>query len=165
LRRVSKTDRIWQAEFVRAPPIRLRNVKYLRQGTRTASLLRPEMNFDRLNEWRSSHESFLSHEVLNYLLQHPEAQDTIEGIAEWWLLQQRICNVVGNLELAIEDMVKKGFLLASEREDGRLCYRLNRDREREIRGHLRKSESRLKQDDEKRRPDNKFNARTCEHLE
>jgi len=29
-------------------------------------------------------------EILEYLRKHPEASDTLEGIAEWWLLNQRI---------------------------------------------------------------------------
>lgn len=79
----------------------------------------------------------MSDDVLTYLVQHPEAQDTLEGIAEWWLLERRILDTVGNLETVLDDLVKRGFLLATQPAEGRCRYRLNREREREIRGHLR----------------------------
>ena len=81
----------------------------------------------------------LANEVLGYLVRHPEAQDTADGIAEWWLLEQRIMEVVSNLEVVLEELVKKQFLLVAAGNDGRFYYRLNRNMEREIRSHLRSS--------------------------
>jgi len=81
----------------------------------------------------------LSREVLSYLVRHPEAQDTVEGIAEWWLLDQRIAEVVGDLESVLRDLVRQEFLLASKCKEGRLYYRLNRKKEREARSHLQES--------------------------
>lgn len=81
----------------------------------------------------------LANEVLDYLVRHPEAQDTAVGIAEWWLLEQRIVEVVGNLEAVLSELVKKQFLIAAAGNDGRCYYRLNREMEREVRSHLRNS--------------------------
>lgn len=97
------------------------------------------MNLEDANELRNSHGDSLSQQVLKYLVQHPEALDTREGIAEWWLLKQRICEAVGNLEAVLDDLVKQGFLLARQGEEGRVYYCLNRAREREVRSYLRKS--------------------------
>ncbi len=81
----------------------------------------------------------LANEVLGYLVQHPEAQDTADGIAEWWLLEHRIMQVVGNLEAVLRELVNKEFLLVTAGNDGRYYYRLNRNMEREVRSHLRSS--------------------------
>jgi hypothetical protein len=85
----------------------------------------------------------LADEVLAYLVQHPQAQDTMEGIVEWWLLEQRIRCAVADAEAALHELVGNGFLVASRCSDGRTYYGLNRDKEREIRRHLRKEEAAL----------------------
>ena len=53
----------------------------------------------------------LARRILNYLNENPNAKDTLEGIADWWLLQHRINEVVAQVSQAIELLVKKGFLL------------------------------------------------------
>ena len=83
----------------------------------------------------------LADEVLDYLVQHPQARDTMEGIAEWWLLEQRIRCAVADVEAALSDLVGNDFLVASQCRDGRTYYGLNRAKEREIRRHLRKAEA------------------------
>lgn len=83
----------------------------------------------------------LADEVLTYLVAHPQAQDTMEGIAEWWLLEQRIRNAVADVEAALSELVAKGFLVARRGADGRTYYGLNRDKEREVRRHLRNAQA------------------------
>jgi hypothetical protein len=83
----------------------------------------------------------LADEVLAYLLQHPQAQDTMEGIAEWWLLEQRIRHSVADVEATLRELVGNDFLVARQCADGRMYYGLNRDKEREIRRQLRRAEA------------------------
>jgi hypothetical protein len=83
----------------------------------------------------------LTDEVLAYLLQHPQAQDTIEGVAEWWLLEQRFRHAVADVEVAMSELVRNDFLIARRCGEGRMYYGLNRDKEREIRRHLRRAEA------------------------
>jgi hypothetical protein len=79
----------------------------------------------------------LADEVLAYLVEHPQAQDTMEGIAEWWLLEQRIRWAFADVEAALSELVANDFLVANQCRDGRTYYGLNQVKEREIRRHLR----------------------------
>jgi hypothetical protein len=76
-----------------------------------------------------------------YLIEHPEAQDTLEGITEWWLLEQRIRYAVTEVDAALTNLVADGLLLTRQCADGRTYYGLNREKEREIQRHLRQAES------------------------
>ena len=35
-------------------------------------------------------EDQVAKDILAYLAEHPQAMDTLEGIAEWWLMRQHI---------------------------------------------------------------------------
>ena len=83
----------------------------------------------------------LTDEVLAYLVQHPQAQDTMEGIAEWWLLEQRIHSAVADVEATLRELVGYDFLVVRQSRDGRTYYGLNRAKEREIRRHLRQAKA------------------------
>jgi hypothetical protein len=78
----------------------------------------------------------LADQVLAYLVQHPQAQDTMEGVVEWWLLEQGIHYGIGEVEAALSDLVQTDYLVARQCRDGRTYYGLNRAKEREIRMHL-----------------------------
>jgi hypothetical protein len=79
----------------------------------------------------------IANEVLAYLVEHPEAQDTMEGVTEWWLLEQRIRHAVADVDTALRDLVSDDLLVARQCADGRTYYGLNRAKEREIRRYLR----------------------------
>jgi len=83
----------------------------------------------------------IADKVLAYLLEHPQAQDTMEGIVEWWLLEQRIRCAIADVETALSDLVKNDFLITHQRADGRISYELNREKEEEIRQHLREAQT------------------------
>jgi len=52
------------------------------------------------------------YKILAYLSEHPQAQDTLEGIVEWWLLEQQIkCRTV-QVKEALAELVARGFVLA-----------------------------------------------------
>jgi hypothetical protein len=74
----------------------------------------------------------LFYEVLAYLFNHSEAQDTVEGIVEWWLLAQRITHQRTKVKAALADMVALGLVLERKGPDGRLHYRINTNKAREI---------------------------------
>jgi hypothetical protein len=49
-------------------------------------------------------------EVLAYLDEHPNAMDTLSGIANWWLERQRIRVEVTALWHAVRRLVERGML-------------------------------------------------------
>jgi len=82
----------------------------------------------------------IADQILAYLVEHPQAQDTPEGITEWWLLEQRILSAAADVDEALRELAAEEFLVARQCADGRTYYGLNRVKEREIRRHLRRSQ-------------------------
>jgi hypothetical protein len=82
----------------------------------------------------------IADQILAYLVKHPEAQDTLEGITEWWLLEQRIRSAVEEVDGALHNLVADDLLLKRQCADGRTYYGLNRAKEREIRRSLRETQ-------------------------
>ena len=49
-------------------------------------------------------------EIMRYFVEHPHALDSLEGVARWRLLQQRIDDTVAETESALEWLVARGFV-------------------------------------------------------
>src|SRR5262249_52494108 len=62
-------------------------------------------------------------EILAYLEQHPEAADTLEGVVQWWILQQRFLRGIQSTNRALEGLVAQGQLERVRSADGRTIYR------------------------------------------
>jgi len=87
--------------------------------------------------------SQIAHEVLEYLAEHPEAQDTLEGIIEWWLLEREIKRQTALVKEALADLVAEGLLLECRGKGDALSrYQVNRARLNQIRELIEKEESR-----------------------
>jgi hypothetical protein len=67
----------------------------------------------------------LADEILGYLREHPRAQDTVEGIAVWWLAERAIKKWLPQLERSLRSLVRRGVVLEIRRPDGEIVYRLN----------------------------------------
>jgi hypothetical protein len=80
----------------------------------------------------------MTQQLLDYWIQHPEAQSTVEAIVEWWLLEQRIQKAAEEVRPLLAELVAKEFVLERRQADGRICYRLNRDKEAEVRAWLKR---------------------------
>lgn len=63
-------------------------------------------------------------EILDYLARQPGAQDTIEGILRWWVLDACIRNWAPKIAKAIAQLVERGFLQEKRSPDGKVFYRV-----------------------------------------
>jgi len=78
-------------------------------------------------------------EILAYLAEHPKASDTLEGIVEWWVLEQKIRYEMEMVRKAVGELVQQGFLLEEKTIDSRTRYRANQKKYHEIGMILRSS--------------------------
>ena len=86
----------------------------------------------------TTEKSKIAHEVLAYLAEHPEAQDTLEGIIEWWLLEREIKRQTALVKESLGDLVAAGLVLECPGGDRSVRYQVNRARLREIRKLIEK---------------------------
>lgn len=78
-------------------------------------------------------EQDISVAILRYLAENPGCMDTLEGIARFWVLRQRIENDLQNVEQAMHELVEGRFVLERILRDGsggivERYYRLNAER-------------------------------------
>ncbi|MEO8427758.1 MAG: hypothetical protein ABI651_11675 [Verrucomicrobiota bacterium] len=71
-------------------------------------------------------------EILGYFISNPNANDTVEGLVEWRLLEQRIRHSIAEAESALTELVAGKLILARRGADGRIHYRVNPAKETEI---------------------------------
>ncbi len=60
--------------------------------------------------------------ILEYLREHPQAGDTLEGIAKWWLMCQQLSDRVVSVQRSLEVLKAQGVILEHKRPDGRSFY-------------------------------------------
>lgn len=65
-------------------------------------------------------------EILDYLARHPNAQDTIDGILHWWLLDACIRKWEPRIAETVARLVEEGFLEMKSSDDGHVLYRVSR---------------------------------------
>ncbi len=86
----------------------------------------------------STKKSQIVYEILAYLVENPEAQDTLEGIVEWWLLEQQIKRQTARVRKALAELAARGLILGRKGEDSRTHYRINQCKSKEIRMLIKK---------------------------
>lgn len=78
-------------------------------------------------------------EVLRYMIEHPDAKDTIEGILKWWLPEGRGEPRKEEVQEALNFLVSKGWLTKREISSEETVYGLNKKHLEEIKAFLEKS--------------------------
>ena len=73
--------------------------------------------------------------ILGYLLDNPDASDTLDGIMEWWLLNQKIRFETRIVFQAVTKLVADGLIVEQKGPDSRTIYSVNRSED--IKGILR----------------------------
>jgi hypothetical protein len=64
---------------------------------------------------------------LDYLARHPAAEDTIDGILHWWLLEACLRKWTATIAETVANLVAQGFLEERTSAEGRIFYRLARN--------------------------------------
>lgn len=82
------------------------------------------------------------YEILAYLVEHPEAQDTLEGIVQWWLLDREIKRWTAEVRAALAELVAAGLVIERQGPDGLTHYRINRRKLAQIRARLKQASKR-----------------------
>jgi Fe2+ or Zn2+ uptake regulation protein len=75
--------------------------------------------------------------ILAYLVAHPAAQDTSEGILQWWLLPGGVQCQLETVQRALEQLVAEKMVTATRASDQRVHYRLSVDPTQEARRRIR----------------------------
>jgi hypothetical protein len=68
--------------------------------------------------------------ILDYLIRHPDAKDTIEGILKWWLPPGDWDKE--EVQQALDDLTSKGWLTERRTTADQTVYGINKDRVRAI---------------------------------
>ncbi|MBI5216823.1 MAG: hypothetical protein HY960_13810 [Ignavibacteriae bacterium] len=66
--------------------------------------------------------------ILGYLLKHPDAGDTLEGIAEWWITQEMVEMRKEQITETIQELCKEGLLVEKDLGNERKIYFYNKQR-------------------------------------
>jgi hypothetical protein len=74
----------------------------------------------------------IAYDILAYLAERPDAQDTLKGVAEWWLSEQTVNSNTALVEEALAELTGKGLVLERMGEGARTYYKVNRRRLKEI---------------------------------
>src|SRR5262245_9018355 len=64
-------------------------------------------------------------EILDYLARHPEAQDTLDGILHWWVLDSCVKRWAPRIAETVTNLVQQGFLEEKRSPDGQTFYRVS----------------------------------------
>lgn len=65
--------------------------------------------------------------ILTYLLQHPDAQDTLEGIIQWWLLERYIRRHTILVSQALSELVNKDLIVEIHHSNTQPHYQINKN--------------------------------------
>jgi hypothetical protein len=79
--------------------------------------------------------------ILGYLCSHPDAKDTAEGVEMWWLNANGIHVDSKVVRASLDYLVKRGWLVSTERKGSGMVYGLNEDRRYKLRQFLKNSDS------------------------
>jgi hypothetical protein len=71
----------------------------------------------------------ITKQVLSYFLHNPQAADTLEGIARWRLLEERLQRSLRQTDEAVRWLVEKGYLQEIAPAGSVKLYRLNPEHE------------------------------------
>ena len=80
-------------------------------------------------------------EILDYLARCPDAQDTIDGILHWWVLDAYVREWAPKIAETVAQLVEQGFLEQKRSADGNVLYHVSQHYREVLRQEPRNSTS------------------------
>jgi hypothetical protein len=74
----------------------------------------------------------IAYEILRYLIDNPKAEDTLEGIVTWWLMERSIKQQTLSVKQALEMLVANRLLISQTGRDSQTYYKINRRQRKKI---------------------------------
>ena len=74
---------------------------------------------------KASTRTELAKEILSYFLRNPHAADSLEGVARWRLMEERVHRQLDSTDQALNWLVRHGFLMKVSSEWTESVYQLN----------------------------------------
>jgi hypothetical protein len=78
-------------------------------------------------------------EILHYLIEHPGAKDTLDGISKWWRLKGKSEWRKEEIQQALDSLVLKGWVTVREVSPPQKIYGFNKKYIKAVRAYLVKS--------------------------
>ena len=75
-------------------------------------------------------------DILHYLLEHPDAKDTRDGILRWWIPQRASESDMSVVQDALDALVSKEWMSKRETVPDRVIYSMNKDHLEEIQASI-----------------------------
>lgn len=69
--------------------------------------------------------------MLRYFLRNPHSADSLEGVARWRLLEEKIHHTLIETQSALEQLVAEGYLQVVSVPGSELIYALNTEKQKE----------------------------------
>jgi hypothetical protein len=79
--------------------------------------------------------------ILHYLIEHPHAKDTLQGLHRWWLPGGVMAWEEEAVQEALDMLMARGWLTQRQITSSRNLYGMNQDKLEEIQEFLREFES------------------------
>jgi hypothetical protein len=76
--------------------------------------------------------SIVASYILAYLAEHPEARDGLEGIMDWWLLEQKIRYEMRVVKEALSELVEHRLIIEEKADRRPPVYHVNPERVGEV---------------------------------
>jgi DNA-binding transcriptional ArsR family regulator len=70
--------------------------------------------------------------ILRYLSKNPNAKDTIQGIAEWWILNERIDQTIDEIDKALDYLVSENLIRKRNYQGQNTYYEINNQKKDKI---------------------------------
>ena len=77
-------------------------------------------------------------DILQYLIDHPKAQDTLAGIVTWWIPIATIKRQTALVDRVMGVLVNRGYIIRYEGKDSRTYYKINPWQRKEITAFLKR---------------------------